>query len=568
MLLSARPDSQTISHAQLPAQYQFLGGRALIACYLLDKSNPVADPFSSENTLIFAPGLLTGFRLPSMDRISIGGKSPLTLGIKESNAGGLTAAYLADLEIRALIIEGNPGKEWMVLHLSEQGAHFDSAEDLKGQGAYETARILHKRYGTHCAAALIGPAGERQYLAAGIQNIDKDGIPSRISARGGLGAVMGSKKIKAVVIDNTGSKPAEPADQRSLKELRKIYVSNLLENSFVQTLNSYGTAANTMICNHLGALPTHNFSEGSFDCAENISGETLFELIQNRAGKNSHGCMPGCVIRCSNQLPDEQGEDLISPLEYETIGLLGSNLGIGDLDIIAQANWELNDLGLDSIEIGAALGVAAEAELWSFGNTKKFISLIEEIRSDSDLGRLLASGASRTAEALGVERVPAVKRQAMPSYDPRVLKVTGVTYATSSQGADHTAGMTLRSASPDQSNQDLVEQSKTLQIKNAGLDALGACLFAGSALSSSNMVPDLLRACIGQKVDPEILKILGKKTLLWEREYNTRAGFNAQDDRIPAWMQSTPLPPTDNVFDIPPRDLDALFQKLQANNGE
>jgi aldehyde:ferredoxin oxidoreductase len=291
----------------------------------------------------------------------------------------------------------------------------------------------------------------------------------------------------------------------------------------------------------------------------------MFDRIVARNGKPSHGCMTGCVIRCSNIYPDEDGEPIVSPLEFETMGLLGSNLGIDDLDTIAKMNWELNDLGLDSIEIGAALGVAADGGLWTYGDKHKAMDLINEIRRGSEVGNLLASGASRTADALGVTHVPAVKRQAMPAYDPRVLKVTGITYATSAQGADHTAGMTLRSNIHTQKADDLIELSRNLQIQNAGLDAIGACLFVAGAFKASLELPaNLLRACYGGDWENDILDYLGRNTLQWEREYNSRAGFTSADDRIPKWMVDTPLPPTGKVFDIPPRALDDLFDKLQG----
>jgi aldehyde:ferredoxin oxidoreductase len=462
-----------------------------------------------------------------------------------------------------IVISGPPGADWTVVHISEDGIAYDPADEIVGSGVYRTAEILHERYGNHIAASIIGPGGEREYLSAGIQNLDRDQVPSRICARGGLGAVMGSKKVKAVVFDATGGKALEPADSAILADLRKVNTRSLLDSDFVQTLTKYGTAANTDITNHLGALPTRNFSSGEFSGADKISGERMYDLIVQRGGNPSHNCMTGCFIRCSNVYPDAVGRTMTSPLEYETIGLLGSNLGIDDLDAIAAMNRELNDIGLDTIEVGAAMGVAAEAELWHFGDKQMAMTLIEEIRDGTDRGRMLASGASRTAEVLGVEHIPAVKRQAMPSYDPRVLNVTGITYATSAQGADHTAGMTLRKHNAGQKAGKLVEQSRAMQIENAALDALGVCLFAGAAIKRSpQMAAELLRACLGRHFSVSVFETLGRDTLSWEHEFNLRAGFMAEDDRIPAWMVNDPLPPTRNTFEIPHSAIDGFFENL------
>ena len=189
--------------------------------------------------------------------------------------------------------------------------------------------------------------------------------------------------------------------------------------------------------------------------------------------------MPGCTIRCSNNYADANGESIVSPLEYETIGLMGSNLGIDDLDKIARLNWMVNDLGLDSIEIGAALGVAAKAGLMKFGDYERAEELIVEIKQNSPLGRLLASGATITGKVLGIEQVPAVKGQAMSAYEPRAIKGTGVTYATSPQGADHTSGLTIRAKVNHLDPNGQAALSRTFQINMAGYDTLGACIFAG-----------------------------------------------------------------------------------------
>lgn len=555
--------TQTHFREEIPATWEHLGGRGLLARILLDEVSPTCEPLGPSNKLVFAPGLLVGHMLSSCDRISVGAKSPLTGGIKESNAGGRTGLQLTHLGIKALILEDQPsGDSWYTLHINHDGVRFDAADELLGLGVYAAAPILLERYGDKVAIALIGPGGERRLHAAGIQNIDKDRVPARINARGGMGAVMGSKCIKAIVIDaSVGAKPPI-ADLDAFRAAQKEFNQSLMAQPQTKSYADYGTAAMTMMCDLYGALPTRNFSSGRFEGAEKISGETLRDELLRRGGKSNttHACMAGCTIRCSNVFGSEDGKEIVSPLEYETIGLMGSNLGIDSLDTIARMNAIVNDLGLDSIEVGAALGVAAEAGLLAFGDNARALALCEEVRADTPLGRLLGSGAATTGKVLGVERVPAVKGQAISAYDPRAIKGTGVTYATSPQGADHTAGLTIRAQVDHRDPKGQAELSRKAQINMGGYDTLGACIFAGFGFAAApETIRDLLNARYGWQVDKDILQKLGEETLAMEIEFNRRAGFTKQHDRLPEWLTREPLPPHNPVFDVPETDLDSLF---------
>ncbi len=554
---------QTLSVEPVPETWERLGGRGLLARILLDEVSAACNPLGPYNRLIFTPGLLVGHMLSSCDRISVGGKSPLTGGVKESNAGGRTGLHLTHLGIKALVLENRPvrGGSWLV-HLSKDGARFEDAADLAGMGVYAAAERLLERYGLEVAIALIGPGGEMGLASAGIQNIDKDGVPSRINARGGLGAVMGSKGIKAIVVDASAGEKPPIKHLKDFRTAQKEFNQALLGHPQTQTYHDYGTAAMTLMCNNFGALPTRNFSSGEYEAAEKISGEYMRELLLKRGGASnpSHACMRGCTIQCSNVYGDEQGQSIVSPLEYETIGLMGSNLGIQDLDTVARLNYAANDLGLDSIEIGAALGVAADAGLLAFGDGQRALELVEEIRAGTALGRLLGSGATTTGKVLGVERIPAVKGQAISAYDPRAIKGTGVTYATSPQGADHTCGLTIRAKVRHTDPAGQADLSRTAQINMAGYDTLGACIFAGFGFAAApETIRDLLNARYGWQVGADILQVLGRETLKLEREFNRRAGFTAAHDRLPEWMTREPLPPTGAVFDVAEEDLDNLF---------
>jgi aldehyde:ferredoxin oxidoreductase len=549
-----------------PPAWEKLGGRGLVARILLDEVPPACEALGPKNKLLFTPGLLVGHMLSSCDRLSIGAKSPLTGGVKESNAGGTTGLAMTSLGIKALILEDKPQTDdWQVLHLSKQGARFEPAGDLQGLGVYESAQRLVERYGRSVAISLIGPAGEMGLLAAGITNLDKDRVPSRINARGGLGALMGSRRLKAIVFDPAGGEKPPLLDKEAYKAAQKIFTQTLMAQPQTAVYRDFGTDGIANMCNAYGALPVRNFSSGRFEAVEEISGEAMRQVLQKRGAPSdpSHACMPGCTIRCSNVFGGEDGKVIVSPLEYETIGLMGTNLGIGSLDVIARMNWIVNDLGLDSIDTGAALGVAAEAGLMTFGDGERALALLEEIYRGSPLGRILGSGAALAGKILGIERVPVVKGQAISAYDPRAIKGTGVTYATSPQGADHTSGLTIRAKVDHLKPEGQAALSRNAQFNMAGYDTLGACVFAGFGFAAApESIRDLVNARYGWGVGTDFLQVLGKQTLKMELEFNRLAGFTSAADRLPEWMTREPLSPNNTVFDVPDQDLDSLFADL------
>jgi aldehyde:ferredoxin oxidoreductase len=558
---------RSLKREPAPEAWSRLGGRGLSARILLDEVPPTCEPLGPHNKLVLAPGLLVGHMLSSCDRLSYGAKSPMTRGIKEANAGGSTGLHMTNMGMKALILEDRMphdggGSEWWLLHLSLSGARFEPADDVAGLGVSETASRLLKRYGDKVAMALIGPAGEMQLSAAGIQNLDKDRVPSRIAARGGLGAVMGSKRLKAIVFDDAGGEKPPIANRQAFRQAQKLFNKNTLDHPQTKAYQDYGTPAMVRTCNAFGGLPTRNFSSGQFEGAETISGEHMRDLLLRRGGESetTHACMLGCVIQCSNTYGGEDGKAIVSPLEYETIGLLGSNLGIADLDTVARMNQEVSDLGLDTIDMGAALGVAAEAGLMQFGDGERALQLLAEIRKGTPLGRILGHGAAVAGRVLGVMRVPVVKGQAMSAYEPRAIKGTGTTYVTSPQGADHTAGNTVRAKVDHLDGKANIATSRGSQINMAGFDSLGACIFAGFGfMVNPEVIPDLLNARYGWQVGADILQVLGKETIKLEREFNRRAGFTAADDRIPEYMRTEPLPPHNSVFDASESDLDSIF---------
>ncbi|MDN5347799.1 MAG: aldehyde:ferredoxin oxidoreductase [Clostridia bacterium] len=547
-----------ISYEELPDEYALWGNRGLIARYLLDEVPPTCHPLGEYNKLILATGPLAGSNVTSSARLSAGAKSPLTGGIKESNAGGVAGRLLARLGLRALILEGR-AKELSILKVGKEGAELIPAPELKGLGNYDLASRLLNKYGNKSGIISIGQAGEKLFPTAGIFVTDPAGSPSRACGRGGLGAVMGSKNLKAVVIENNGNENLRPVNPDAYRRAVKEFHSAILQHPQTsKAYPEYGTAGLLSTMNRLGGLPTRNFSSGSFEGAEKICGEALRALILDRGGegRTTHRCMDTCIIRCSNIFPDPEGRALVSPLEYETLVLLGSNIGVDNLDWIAKFNRLCNDFGIDTIEIGAAIGVAMEAGILNFGNARKVEELLKEVGEGTLLGRVIGQGAEITGRVLGVTRVPTVKGQAMAAHEPRAIKGMTVTYATSPMGADHTAGITVRAQIDHRQPEGQMELSRNTQVNVAAYDTLGFCIFVMPAVGGQpQLAVNILNALYGTDYRDDFLRSLGKKVIRLEKAFNEAAGFTEAHDRLPEFFYSEKLPPYNVVSDIPAEDI-------------
>ncbi|MBN1658207.1 MAG: aldehyde ferredoxin oxidoreductase [Anaerolineae bacterium] len=562
-------DRLQVEWEPIPPGYERVGGRALIAAILLGEVPPGCDPLGPSNKLIFAPGLLGGTSLSSSGRLSVGGKSPLTGGIKEANCGGSGGSDLARLGIKALVIEGQPtAGELHQLVISGADAKLLPAGELRGLGTEATVATARERWGNDCTVLSIGQAGELVLSAAGVACTGYGAQDSRVAARGGLGALMGSKGLKAIVLDASAAEAVPLADPDLFRASARRFAAELIESPKTGrkgAMHLYGTAAIVAAVNEMGALPTRNFSAGSFEAADNLTGQRLREITLERGGKVGTTCMAGCVIACCNVFVDVDGNPVVSTLQYETIGLLGSNLGIDNLDGVARLNRLCNDYGLDSIEAGAALGVAAEAGLARFGDEASFAALLDEIAQGSVLGRVLGQGAAVTGRVLGVSRVPVVKGQAMPAYDPRALKGNGVTYASSPMGADHTAGNAFGSRGEVNplGVEGQRELSLNLQLGAAMLDTTGLCLFARPPVfADPQLMVDLINGRFGWGWTVADLAAMQRSVLKIELTFNEQAGHTAADARIPEYMTREPLPPHDTVFDVPDSEIDGVFAGL------
>jgi aldehyde:ferredoxin oxidoreductase len=550
----------TVGIEPVPERYLMLGGRSLITQILLDEIDPACDPLGEGNKIIIAPGLLGGTKVSTSGRISIGAKSPLTGGIKEANSGGVVGRQLSRLGIKAVVIEGKPvSNSICVLKIDHTGATLSPADDLAGIGNYKTVELLKKVHGSKAGFITIGPAAEMQLNASAIAISDLEGMPNRFAGRGGMGSVMGSKGLKAIIIDDSATSEGllDLVDKDGFNEIAKDWNKELAQK---KVLTEQGTPFLVKAISGERGLPTRNFSSGYFENWEKIDAETMVKLIKERGGKVSHACQPGCVIRCSSIFHDTEGKPLLN-IEYETIALMGSNLGIDSLDAIAALNRKCNDYGLDTMEVGCAIGVAMEGGIAQFGDAKAAEDIVDQIGRGTILGRIIGNGATITGKVLG-KRVPAVKGQSMAGYDPRVLKGNGVTYATSPMGADHTAGnLILGREGVDSTLPDgQIKASRDIQIYAMVLDIMGLCNFCGPALPAMEIIARLLSRAMGRDVSVDEVLEMGRNALRIELEFNKAAGFTKADDRIPEFFKKERLKPRGLVFDVQDADLDEVFK--------
>ncbi len=563
----------TAKFEDTPEKYKLKAGRWLTSSIVADEVDPLCHPLGPNAKLVLAPGIVTGTAAPTSARLSVGGKSPLTGGIKEANAGTKFATKQARLGIKAIVVEGQPkdGKSY-ILEVKKGSAQLVPAGDLAGKGAYAATDALVARYGD-AGICCIGPAGEMKMAMAGVCFNDMKNRATRYAGRGGLGAVMGAKGLKAIVVDDEGTRAVRVADKEVFDRGRQKLTEAIRSHAITKPqggLNTYGTAVLVNIMNEAGGLPTRNFSRGRFEGAAEVSGEAIFETNKQRLGKElyNHACSPGCIIQCSNTIHAADGSEIVSCLEYETDWAFGPNCEIADIDTLARLTWLCNDIGIDTIEAGGTVGVAMEAGVIPFGDGQGAINLLEEIRRGTPLGRILGSGAAITGRTFGVVRVPVVKGQSMPAYEPRVVKGIGVTYATSTMGADHTSGYTIApeilsvGGKADPFSVSKGALSRAFQSTTAFIDSSGHCLFiAFPILDIPSGFEGMIEECngvLGTSWTAEDVTRIGDEILATERAFNAAAGLDRATDRMPEFMKYEPLPPHNVVWDVSDAELDSV----------
>ena len=568
-LIRVNMTTKTIKIEAVPPQYIALGGRGLIASLINDEVPPHCDPLGAENKIVFAPGLLGGTQLINTSRIAVGAKSPLTGTIKESNAGGTFGDAAGRLGITGIIVEGQDREGLSILKIDAQGnVDLLPASELKGVRTYALVENLTERFGAHQAIMCIGPAGEALMRAASIQSTDTKGRPCRAAGRGGLGAVMGSKGLKALILDQRGQAADAIADPKAFERASRAFAKAVRTSPFSgQVMPKLGTAGLVAPVNSMGGFPSYNATRGVFDGWEKISGENMAEMITKRGGKTTHRGCSKCIIRCSNEFVDPQGKYVTSSLEYETIWSMGGMTGIDDLDIIARLDFLCDDIGIDTMSTGVGVAVAMDSGYRPFGDGRAAIEIVEEIGRATPLGLIFGDGPVAVGRHFNHHRVPVVKGQSISGYDPRAMQGNAVTYATSPMGADHTAGNVVSEYVTGKLDplqpKGQVEASRASQIAMALVDSMGLCVLASHVLSSpegSQAFTAAINAKLGTQLEPQALGEMGLRVLRAEREFNRRAGFTCLDDRLPRFFYEEPLPPHNTVVTISDEEMDRTFE--------
>jgi len=551
----------SISEEPTPEQYSGLGGRGLTSALINDLAPADCDPLGEDNILVFAPGLLGGTPLANTGRLSIGAKSPLTDGIKESNVGGTMASGLSRHDIKAVVVTGK-APEGILYHLvidSDGKASLADATDSRGMRNYALAEKLLQDFGERNAISSIGPAGEMMLASASIQTTDTDGKPSRAAGRGGLGAVMGAKGLKALVVSKAGGKSQTISDPDTFKEASRQFASAITRDGWSgSVLPQFGTASIIANTNASGALPTRNATQGNFDGTDKIDGDTMAETIRKRGGKTTHKGCSKCVINCSNVYVDEAGKPITSSLEYETMWAMGAMICNDDLDAIARLDFLCDDIGLDTMNTGTALAVAMDAGHMAFGDSQAAIAMVENVAEGTELGRLIGEGPNAVGEHFGHTRVPTVKGQSIAGYDPRAMPGMGVTYATSPMGADHTAGFVGGARGPAEM---LINISKSSQAHAAALDCTGVCMFAQSG--GLDTIFTAITALTGKRFGNNEWQQLGADCLAAEVDFNHRAGLTDKDDQLPAMFHEESLAPFHEAVPYAKEDLHGTYASLK-----
>ncbi len=539
---------QKVSVEKFPAEWKLLGGRALSAKILLKECDPKCDPLGPDNVLVLAPGTLSGTSAPTSGRISVGCKSPLTGGIKEANAGGNPGQDLMKLGYRAIVVTGQPGdreKRWGLV-VTGDGVELEDATEYKGMWNYAGCEKLLAGRPKTASAISIGPAGEMMLKGASVACTDRDKArrPARHAARGGIGAVMGSKCLKWVLVDPGKAplrKPAQPKEFAAwMKEFSKTYLTDGRHDTF-----KFGTSAAVPAANMLNTFPYKNRTEGQNPEFEKLDGARIVESFETRGG-GMHNCMTGCIVKCSNIVHDKDGNYVTSALEFETLTLLGSCCAINNWEDVADLDRLCDELGLDTIETGAAIAVLMDSGGMQWGDATGAKNLLRnEIAKGSELGRMVGDGALSVGTARHHDRIPVAKGQAMPAWDPRPLKASGITYCSSAMGADHTAGLVI---DPQITGPAAAKASQQMQLVNAVCDSSGFCMFLGPTLDETRKFFTLF---FGEEISREQMADIGWECMADEWAFNDRAGFTVVDDDMATCLREEGIGPEHSLkFDL------------------
>jgi aldehyde:ferredoxin oxidoreductase len=378
--------------------------------------------------------------------------------------------------------------------------------------------------------------------------------PARHAARGGLGAVMGSKGLKYVSIEAGGARVRQPAEKKDFAALCKGYTKEYLDGP---QMFKYGTSSITSVANMLNTFPYKNRTEGQSPDVETLDGKNIVESFETRGG-GMHNCLTGCIVQCSNIVHDADGNYKTSALEFETLTLLGANCAIESWDDVADLDRLCDEVGLDTVETGAAIAIYMDSGKMQYGDAEGAKKLLEEIAQGTEVGQAIGNGADATGALTGHHRVPTVRGQALPAWDPRPLKATGLTYASGPMGADHTAGLIVNPGLPED---EWVRKSQEVQMVNAVCDSSGFCQFLQPSLDD---IRKFYGALYGEEISREQIGDQAWQVLADEWEFNERAGWT-KDDPMPECIKKDAIGPANLVWDVSQDKISQVYERLEAS---
>ncbi|MHB9099692.1 MAG: aldehyde ferredoxin oxidoreductase family protein [Syntrophales bacterium] len=531
---------------------KYIGARGLGSRILSDEIDPKIDPLSADNKLIFATGPLSGTNAPASGHFDVVTKGPLTGTIAASSSGGIFGPMLKYAGYDLIIFEGK-AKKPVYLWINDDKVELRDATALWGKIVPEATEAIRAATDEEASVAVIGPAGERLVLFANIMN-----ECGRAAGRTGVGAVMGSKNLKAVAVRGTGA--VRVADVKGFREA-VVKTHNMIKNHPVGGggLKAYGTDVLINILNEIGGLPTRNFREGYFATADKVGGESLTKNILTRP----RGCF-SCIMSCgrATRVTNPKYAGVGEGPEYETAWSFGPDCGIDDLDAITKAHYLCNDYGMDAIAMGTTIACAMDlfesgiinakdtgGDALRFGDAEMMVEMTRRTGAGEGFGKKLALGSFRLAESYGhADYSMSAKKQEMPAYDPRAVQGIGLNYATSNRGGCHVRGyMTAVEVLGNPVKLDnLATEGKaqwtiTFQDLTAALDSTGACLFTTFGIGADELAT-LLTAATGVPYSTEEFMKAGARIWNIERLFNMKAGLTAKDDTLPPRMLKDPMP--------------------------
>ena len=558
-----RVNSKTkeVSITPAPEDYLHFGNRGLVTKIMYEEVDPACDPLGPENKMIFATGLLAGTNIATAHRLSVGGKSALTNGIKESNAGGTVGRFLADLAIKAVIVEDQPESrdDLFIIHINKDGeVNVLDAAEYAGDNTYALCEKLKERFGKDISIACIGKAGEMLSKIASVQVTDfTTKHPARSAGRGGVGAIMGSKGLKALVIEKASNPKKAPGfTSEEFKTASKALMDAIVNSPIIPGMREGGTPGNGEMQLMAGVAPVRNFSGEKFEDEKiaQVSRASWVERANKFGGKQGCACQQGCVIGCSNVFNDENGEMISAGVEYETFGMFCPNLDIADWEFLAKCDRFCDDFGVDTIDLGGGIGTLMETGNIAYGDKEACLELFKEVEEGkTERAKLLLEGGAATGKAYGAKRIAAGKGQFFAAYDIRNMKGLGVSIATSTMGADHTSGLVVGPFDLA-AKEGACEKSIGAQMRQTTCDNM-CCSFAFDFAMNDQLWVDAYTSLYG--LDPMTVPEfygLGAETLAMEHEFNKKAGITDADDKMPEFF-SEEASFTGSIWDITNEEL-------------